>query len=53
MEGMIISEIKNTNKIFMDATIPNSTNICVCVITKVAKPAAVVALVIKVALPTF
>ena len=37
----------------MEATIPNSTKICVWVIIKVAKPAAVVALVIKVAFPTF
>ena len=38
---------------FKEATIPNSVNNSLSVAIKVAKPAAVVKLVIKVALPTF
>ena len=49
----MIKEIKKTTSILIDATIPNWTNKSVLVIIKVENPAAVVALVMNVALPTF
>ena len=44
---------KNIAMIFIEATIPNSDRSLLLVKIKVAKPEAVVTLVIKVAFPTF
>ena len=49
--GIISMESIKMPKIFMEATIPNSVNSLLSVIIKVAKPHAVVTLVIRVALP--
>ena len=50
--GIINKDSKNIIMMFMEATIPNSRNKLLLVSVKVAKPHAVVMLVISVALPT-
>ena len=52
MMGIINKDSKNIIMMFMEATIPNSRNKLLLVSVKVAKPHAVVMLVISVALPT-
>ena len=52
MIGMINKAKKKIAMILIEAIIPNSTSSCDFVNIKVAKPEAVVRLVIKVALPT-
>jgi hypothetical protein len=49
---MTIKQRKNKATILSEETIPNSLRISLLVIINVAKPAAVVRLVIKVAVPT-
>jgi hypothetical protein len=51
--GMIIRHKKNRATILNEDMIPNSFNNSLLVMIKVAKPAAVVKFVIKVAVPTF
>ena len=50
---MMSSEIKNIERMFNDAMTPNCCKTSLVVNIKAAKPRAVVALVMKVALPTF
>ena len=51
--GTVIRDIIKTEKTLKEANIPNSTKIGVLVTTKVAKPAAVVVFVNKIAFPVF
>jgi len=52
MIGIISKHNRKIAMILREATIPNSVSNLLCVIIKVAKPDAVVTLVIKVAFPT-
>ena len=53
MIGIINRHNTKITMMLKDATVPNSVSMVLCVMTNVAKPDAVVALVIRVALPTF